>query len=153
MKIISHRAKFNGSFLSENSFEAINRTLDIGYEVEVDVWGDKEGCLALGHDQPEAKISETYLSNPRIWVHAKNQYALQVLYGTDINYFYHDKDSFTVTSKGFNWVHINSFSRINNAIYCAFTIEQLNKLKERIQFPMGVCTDLPLEASEIFRVH
>ena len=153
MKIISHRAKFNGSSLSENSVKAINKSLDIGYEVEVDVLGNKEGYLALGHDKPEEKISKTYLSNPKIWVHAKNQYALEVLHGTDINYFYHDNDSFTVTSKGFNWVHINSFSTINNAIYCAFTIEQLNKLQEIIKCPMGVCTDFPLEASKIFNVN
>ncbi len=59
-------------------------------------------------------------------------------------------DPFTITSKGFNWVHIESNSIINNAIYCAFSLNQLKQLKSKVKFPIGVSTDFPLAGRDIF---
>ncbi len=59
-------------------------------------------------------------------------------------------DPFTVTSKGFNWMHIESTTTINNAIYSAFSLNQLEKLKSRGKFLIGVCTDFPLAMRDIF---
>ena len=47
-------------------------------------------------------------------------------------------DPFTVTSKGFNWVHIELTPIINNAIYCAFSLNQLKQLKSKGKFLIGV---------------
>ena len=59
-------------------------------------------------------------------------------------------DPFIVTSKGFNWVHIELTPIINNAIYCAFSLNQLKQLKLKVKFPTGVCTDFPLAVRDIF---
>ena len=59
-------------------------------------------------------------------------------------------DPFTVTSKGFNWVHIASTPIINNSFYCAFSLNQLKQLKSKVKFPIGVCTDFPLAVRDIF---
>lgn len=61
-------------------------------------------------------------------------------------------DPFTVTSKGFNLVHIESTPIINNAIYCAFSLNQLKPLKSKEKFPIVVCTDFPLAVLDIFNV-
>lgn len=57
---------------------------------------------------------------------------------------------FTVTSKGFNWVHIESTLIINNAIYCSFSLNQLKQFKSKVKFPIGVCKDFPLVVRDIF---
>ena len=54
------------------------------------------------------------------------------------------------TSKGFNCVHIESTPIINNATYCAFSLNQLKQLKSKAKFPIGVCTDFPLAVRDIF---
>ena len=59
-------------------------------------------------------------------------------------------DPFTITSKGVNWVHIESTPIINNAIYCAFSLNQLKQLKSKVKFSIGVCTDFPLAVRDIF---
>ena len=53
-------------------------------------------------------------------------------------------DPFTITSKGLNWVNIESNPIINNAIYCALSLNQLKQLKSKVKFPIGVSTDFPL---------
>ena len=59
-------------------------------------------------------------------------------------------DPFIVTSKGFNWVHIELTPIINNAIYCAFSLNQLKQLKAKVKISIGVCTDFPLAVCDIF---
>tara|TARA_B100000073_G_scaffold242190_1_gene203150 strand:- start:1742 stop:1990 length:249 start_codon:yes stop_codon:yes gene_type:complete len=59
-------------------------------------------------------------------------------------------DPFTVNSKGFNWVHIELTPIINNAIYSAFSLNQLKQLKSKVKFSIGVCTDFPLAVPDIF---
>lgn len=151
MIIISHRGRLNGlAFSAENTKYAIDLAISKGIHVEIDVWGDRKSRLALGHDNPDEFISLNYLSNPNIWVHAKNHYALELLYKKDVNYFYHQSDAFTVTSKGYNWAHIDTLPLINNTIYCAFTLDELEKLKSKITSPIGICTDFPMAALDIF---
>ena len=72
--------------------------------------------------------------------------------GSGIRFFkkaYKD-DPFTVNSKGFKWVHIESNSIIINAIYCEFSLNQLKLLKSKVKFSIRVCTDFPLAVSYIF---
>ncbi len=59
-------------------------------------------------------------------------------------------DPFTVTSKGFNWVHIELTQIINNAIYSEFSLNQLKQLESKFKFSTGVCTDFPLAVRDIF---
>ncbi len=57
---------------------------------------------------------------------------------------------FTVSSKGFNYLHIESTLIINNAIYYAFSLNQLKQLNSKVKFPIGVCTDFLLAVCDIF---
>lgn len=61
MKIISHRGNLSGHCsINENSPDYIQEALDIGFDVEIDVWFH-EDQLFLGHDSPEYKTSLQFL--------------------------------------------------------------------------------------------
>jgi len=56
MKLISHRGNISGVYTDlENTEGYIQKAIDLGYEVEIDVWY-KDFKLYLGHDGPEIKI-------------------------------------------------------------------------------------------------
>ena len=59
MIYIAHRGNINGKQLDlENSPKYINRAIELGYHVEVDVWYN-DGFF-LGHDNPKYKINIRY---------------------------------------------------------------------------------------------
>jgi len=102
MFLISHRGNTNGSYKEkENSPSYINETLDIGYDVEIDVWNINK-IWFLGHDYPSHKIDIKFLMNSKLLCHAKNVAALdQMLAHTNIHCFYHEDDPYTITSRGY----------------------------------------------------
>lgn len=109
MILISHRGNINGPIPeAENKPEYIEDTIRLGYDVEIDFWviGDK---LYLGHDEPQYLISDSWLTQflYRIWVHCKNPEALIYLQENypQINYFWHQEDTLTLTSKKYIWVY------------------------------------------------
>lgn len=108
MKLISHRGNINGKDPSrENRFDYINDALDAGYEVEIDVWyEDKQWWL--GHDEPTYKTGTSILRNPKIWCHAKNKDALELLIQNNLHHcFFHANDNYTLTSNNIIWCNIN----------------------------------------------
>ena len=58
----------------------------------------------LGHDNPDFEVPFEFLKQSGLWIHAKNLEALYVL-GADnsLNFFWHQQDDFTLTSKGYIW--------------------------------------------------
>ena len=150
MKIISHRALLDDATSMPNTINAVKEVKSRGLDVEVDVWGNKDGVLFLGHEIPGEKTPLEFLKDPKIWVHAKNEFALEILYDTEVNYFFQSNDLFSVTSKGYIWAHIESEPIIENAVYCAFNLFQLKQLRKKISSPFGICTDLPLTARDVF---
>ena len=109
MILISHRGNINGKFDSfENEPTYIDKAISEGYEVEVDVWY-KDKMLWLGHDNPDYGIDFRWFRDriSKLWVHCKNVEA--VLYfkecGYDINYFWHEEDTLTLTSHNYLWVY------------------------------------------------
>ena len=105
MKLIAHRGLISGPDKSfENSPNQINIALSLGYECEIDIrkCNDK---LFLGHDLPQYEIDLEFLSNEKFWIHAKNLEALHFLLSTNLNYFWHQTDDFTLTSHGFIWAY------------------------------------------------
>ena len=109
MILISHRGNINGKFESfENEPTYIDKAIYEGYEVEVDVWY-KDKILWLGHDNPDYGIDFRWFRDriSKLWVHCKNVEA--VLYfkecGYDINYFWHEEDTLTLTSHNYLWVY------------------------------------------------
>lgn len=104
MKLISHRGNTQGKEpLLENHKYHIDKALNLGYDVEIDVWFDNGWWL--GHDEPQNKTDIQYLSNSRFWIHCKNLKALSYLQNTKLNYFWHDTDSYTLTSQGWIWAY------------------------------------------------
>ena len=102
MILISHRGNvFGANPERENSPEYVKEALSIGYSVEVDVWCINNH-LFLGHDFPKHEIGEQFLENKSILCHAKNVGALMRMAESGaMHYFWHEKDKYTITSKGY----------------------------------------------------
>ena len=92
----------------ENHPDYIDKAIDCGYDVEVDVWSIA-GSLMLGHNVPQYEISMGFLLDRELnlWCHAKNIEALSrmIIYGEDVNCFWHQEDDVTLTSKGYLWTY------------------------------------------------
>lgn len=105
-KFIAHRGNTKGSKpYYENSINYIQEAFRLGFDVEVDVW-KIDSYFYLGHDGPQYPVTYEWLkaNSDRLWLHCKNVASLCYFTGTtDFNCFSHDKDSYTLTSKGFIW--------------------------------------------------
>jgi hypothetical protein len=135
MQIISHRGNLTGPQVSlENDPEQILKCLKL-FEVEVDV-RLIDGSWFLGHDHPQHKIPFSFFTD-KMWIHCKNKEAIEKLQYTSLNWFWHDKDDMTVTSKGIIWCAPGIYVR--NAI----TVEPSHK--DGIpDFIKGICSDYPM---------
>lgn len=105
MKLIAHRGLINGPNRSlENQPQQIRSSLAAGYDCEIDLWVF-DGRLYLGHDGPQYNITRDFLDQAGLWIHAKHIDALDWLLDTDLNYFWHQEDHYTLTSKNFIWAY------------------------------------------------
>jgi hypothetical protein len=107
MILISHRGNLNGKILEqENKQEYIDTALNLGFDVEIDI-RYSDGNLYLGHDVSKYLINLKWLMDRKhkLWIHCKNHQAIEYLNGKDLNWFWHDNDDMTLTSKGFIWSH------------------------------------------------
>ena len=110
MKIICHRGNtFGPDPENENKPEVIDYCIREGFDVEIDLWVQGQS-LYLGHDGPQHSVDWEYLHHHKhhLWVHAKNLDALMLLNSRNFNYFWHEDDDYTITSKGFIWTHPNT---------------------------------------------
>ena len=106
MILISHRGNINGKMDIENHPSYIDNAIELGYDVEIDIWYSDE-LLYLGHDLAQYKIDLEWLEDrkSKLWIHCKNHASLELLQQTDLHYFWHDNDDVTLTSKGIIWSH------------------------------------------------
>lgn len=109
MLLISHRGNIDGRIeSSENNPSYIDFAISKGYDVEIDVWY-KDGNLWLGHDNPDHMIEFGWLVDRKeyLWVHCKNLEAIFLFKENvcEINFFWHQTDDITITSKGFLWTY------------------------------------------------
>ena len=130
MVLISHRGNIDGISKLENQPAYIDSAIELGYDVEVDIWYIG-GVLYLGHDIGQYKININWLNerSHKLWIHCKNHPALELMCESDLHYFWHDEDDVTITSKGIIWAHPK--------------IKPLDKsiavLPERHNWPVGDC--------------
>ena len=107
MIFISHRGNISGPKPErENSLSYIEEALDLGFDVEIDIWARNQ--LWLGHDKPETPCPMKFLIKNfnHLWIHCKNLEALDILSEFKLlNYFWHETDDFTLTSKNFVWTY------------------------------------------------
>ena len=104
MKIIAHRGLTKGPNKHlENRPQEIQSCLDKGLDCEIDLWV-YDDRLYLGHDGPQYNITQDFLKQPGLWIHCKNLSALAYCQSdTVFNYFWHQNDDYTMTSKGYIW--------------------------------------------------
>ena len=148
MKIIAHRANIGGpNSVNENRISNIRKCIELGYDVEIDI-RFFDGHLYLGHDQPKDIITKKELIeiNRKAWIHCKNLKAISYFMQIDekFNYFWHDKDSYTLTSKGYIWAYPGE--RLSQECICVLPEidDSLKDIKSLIKRDIsGICTDYP----------
>jgi len=139
MILISHRGNLVGSNpQKENSQEYIQEALDKGFDVEIDIWviDDK---IYLGHDNPQYNVEEIWLQlhKKHLWVHCKNIEAVNYFSSKLklFNYFWHENDTLTLTSKNYIWAYPGK-QPIKNSIA---VMPEINS--DNISQCLGVCSD------------
>lgn len=148
MKIIAHRANFEGPNTNkENQKFSINYCLELGYDVEIDI-RFLEGKLYLGHDEPKVIISleELRMIKNKVWIHCKNLNAISFFkqINEEFNYFWHENDSYTLTSKGYIWAYPGK----DLSPECISVMPEISKPLDEIKILKdinisGICTDFP----------
>lgn len=143
---IAHRGNVDGPNPSkENHPDYLKAALDLGYDVEVDVWLF-DGKFLLGHDGPQYEVPASFLYNEHFWIHAKNIPALSELsYRASsnnlINCFFHDTDDCVLTSHGWIWTYPGEI--IVGPFAVAVMPEQVLGWDWDISKASGICTDYP----------
>lgn len=141
MRFISHRGNIDGVGEFENSISYLEKTLELGYDVEVDIWR-KNNNLYLGHDEPLYEVSIDWLIkyNNKLWLHCKHEDSLFYLKDfLDLHIFYHNDDEFTITNKNIILINPFFYTKYNNGILMmpelsVFTIDDIMKFD-------GIITD------------
>lgn len=142
MYFIAHRGNLNGSLPEkENHPEYIQTALDIGFDVEIDVWYII-GQWYLGHDSPQYRIDFEFLLHPKLWLHAKDLVTLGELlkYSNRLHIFSHSVDPVVLTSRAIPWVYPGY--PINKSTICVMPekvghIYSIDQLKQCA----GICSD------------
>ena len=148
MIIIAHRGNVDGPNPErENSPDYINEALSMGYDVEIDL-RTKDKRLYLGHDKAQylVNLEWLYKNRERLWIHCKDRESLEFCSSTDMNlhYFWHDRDSYTLTSKAIGWVMVGQIPYNNSIIVLPESISYYDKYEgkyDRILESKGICTD------------
>jgi len=108
MILIAHRGNINGKFESyENEPNYIDLAISKGFDVEIDI-RMIEGSLYLGHDEPQYGITQHWVNQriDKLWVHCKNIEAIEWFSSiSGFNYFWHQEDTLTLTSKDYIWAY------------------------------------------------
>lgn len=107
MKLIAHRGNTHGSKpMLENSPKYVDEALKAGFDAEVDLWFS-HGEAMLGHDEPSWKVDRRWFYDrfDKLWIHCKDEDALEWCYDSPFNFFYHDTDDYTLTSNKYIWAY------------------------------------------------
>ena len=103
--LIAHRGNFFGAKKErENTISYLTEALEKDFHIETDVWFINDQFY-LGHDSPTELTDKHFLTQPKVWCHAKQLNALYELLAIGAHCFYHTVDSFTLTSRGYIWTY------------------------------------------------
>tara|TARA_R100000951_G_C2634245_1_gene178750 strand:+ start:156 stop:593 length:438 start_codon:yes stop_codon:yes gene_type:complete len=138
MLLISHRGNlFGPNEVGENNPNKIAELLDRGIHVEIDVWSI-DNKMYLGHDKPTHFVTTDFLLHPKLWCHAKNIEALEHLLNVGAHCFWHETDSYTVTSNKIIWTFPGKQLTPRSVIVCHSEEETEAVMKTNAY---GVCSD------------
>lgn len=136
MIIISHRGNTAGPNPSiENNPTEIQKLLNKGINVEIDVWS-LNGSLYTGHDVPKYPVSKAFITQQKIWCHAKNLAALPVLMDLKTICFWHQNDDYTLTTNNYIWAYPNK--QINER---CIIVDLTKNWRDKNYNCAGVCVD------------
>lgn len=137
--LISHRGNLNGrSIKDENTVSYVQKAIDNGFDVEIDIWLTNSN-LHLGHDGPEQHIRLEWLDErkDKLWIHCKSLETLSYFNECKIpfNFFFHDQDQATLTSKSFIWAFPGK-QPLRNSIAVLPEIHD-----DDVSICLGICSD------------
>jgi len=139
MILISHRGNLKGSDKKrENHPSCIDEVLHQGYDCEVDI-RINDGIVHLGHDNPVYPVGIRWLIERKenLWIHCKDHESMELMQNhPELNYFWHDKDDMTLTSKGYVWVYPGK-QPVKNSIA---VLPEVNK--DDVFGCAGICSDI-----------
>ena len=93
----------------------------------------------LGHDFPQYRVTMDFLGIPGLWCHAKNHAALdRMVENPLIHCFWHQRDDYTLTSKGYIWAYPQKKTSNHTVAVC------LKRSTRKIKEIAGLCTDYPI---------
>ena len=154
MIIISHRGNIDGPDLNqENSPKYLEKAIELGFEIEIDLWVQDNLKFYLGHDRPEYLIELKWIENHRekLWIHCKNFLALKILkdLSLNLNFFWHETDKFTITSKGFIWTFPgNPVNKNSIMVYPEHPLNAKFRTEIKSDQVFGICTDFAEDYAE-----
>jgi hypothetical protein len=142
MIYIAHRGLLNGPSQWENAPWAIEEAITVCGNAEIDLW-EIDGFFKLGHDEPKYDVSWKWLREHSngLWIHCKNFQALETLTGfySQWNFFWHEKDAATLTSKGYIWAYPGKQPILNSiAVLPELYDDDISKC-------LGICSDYVLK--------
>lgn len=155
MRFISHRGNVQGPNNLENSPSQVDWCLNQSLDCEVDLWV-QNGVYLLGHDFGQYIIERDWLLDREgaLWIHCKNIEALHSLRSLErqtLNFFWHQEDTYTLTSRNFIWVYPGDLVVPGSIAVLPekwITDERFNE----ISTSYGICTDYVLEFKNKFDV-
>jgi len=143
MILIAHRGNISGPNPDfENSIPYIQEALNQGYNVEVDVWFDDDKGWFLGHDYPQYTVDFQFLADSRFWIHCKNDKALYQMSKhkvTNLNYFWHQTDDFTLTSRNNVWCYPGKDVPYTDKIRAIVVMPEIHN--QNVEGYGGICSD------------
>lgn len=143
MKLISHRGNIDRPIPeNENRMDYIQKAIDDGYDVEIDVRRMPDG-LWLGHDGPEHPVSLSFLMDrkDKLWIHTKNFEALDYLINFDLRVFYHQLENHTVIGNSkIIWSH-NLLEASEKSIIPLISMADILRHEALEMKFYGICSD------------
>ena len=152
MLYISHRANLEGlNPEKENNPEYIDEAIFKGYDVEIDL-RVQDGNLFLGHDEPQYLITSSWLTERRnnLWIHVKDYGALVRIVRTELKFFCHEQDKYTLTSNGYIWSHDLTNKMTDKCIVPLLSSESVEGYNQNGFY--AVCSDYIYQCEEKFNV-
>ena len=141
MKLIAHKGNINGPDPSkENTPEQIEWCIDNGYDVEIDIrYNPDKDKFYLGHDESQYEINWWWLAgkSAHLWIHCKDITTLHEFAAntSGYNYFWHQGDDYTLTSRGQIWASPGKPYKDDTVI----VVENPEDVKEYDCY--GICSD------------
>tara|TARA_Y100000593_G_C4169608_1_gene266256 strand:- start:86 stop:550 length:465 start_codon:yes stop_codon:yes gene_type:complete len=150
MRYIAHRGNTIGPDpANENKLEYIDSAIEQGYDVEIDLRTKGEE-LYLGHDTPDYKVTLKWLLERKenLWIHVKDYDSLTILMDTELKYFCHEQDKYTLTSNGYVWSHDLENKMNQKCIVPLLSKQSVNDYEQNGFY--AVCTDYVIESIKKF---